>query len=75
MTSICLAGYFSRIAEGIGDIPKNFSNDNIMNPDSVNKIKEKHRAKTFEFCKIEYDENLSTLKKLNLKLTKLRALI
>ena len=65
MTSICLAGYFSRIAEGIGDIPKNFSND-IMNPDSVNKIKEKHRTNTFEFCKIEYDEDLSTLKKLNL---------
>ena len=36
-----LAGYFSRIAEGIGDIPNNFLKDNIMNPDSVNKIKEK----------------------------------
>lgn len=56
-----------------GDIPNNFPNDNITNHDSVNKIKEKHRANTFEFCKIEYDEVLSTLK--NSTLTKLRVLI
>lgn len=68
-----LAEYFSRIAEDIGDIPNNFPNDNITNHDSVNKIKEKHRANTFEFCKIEYDEVLSTLK--NSTLTKLRVLI
>ena len=53
------------IAEDIGDILNNSTNDIITNHDSVNKIKERHRANTFEFCKIEYDEVLSTLKKRN----------